>query len=203
MAVVQTTTDAMNRVRKLLVSALVVGVLGTVAALGVVGVFSATTQNAGNEISAGTVALTDNDGGSAMFSIVGASPGDSWTHCLKISYSGSLPADVHTYLKDASGPLADYLNLRIIQGTQASPTFPACTGFTPDATGTVFEGPLASPVPGSFAFGLPVVPAGQTAWELGSSLVFQFELTLDAATPDTLQASSTGTVTAVWEAHDR
>jgi hypothetical protein len=39
MAVFQTTTDAMNRGRKLLVSALVVGVLGTVAALGVVGGF--------------------------------------------------------------------------------------------------------------------------------------------------------------------
>ena len=59
----------MKRRHKLLASALVVGVLGTVAAGGVFGLFSATTQNAGNEISTGIVALSDNDNGSAMFNI--------------------------------------------------------------------------------------------------------------------------------------
>jgi len=49
----------MRKRNKLLLSALVIGALGSVAALGVFGVFSATTQNAGNEISTGTVALTD------------------------------------------------------------------------------------------------------------------------------------------------
>ena len=81
----------MKRRHKLLASALVVGVLGTVAAGGVFGLFSATTQNAGNEISTGSVALSDNDNGSAMFNITNAKPGDSWTRCIKVTYAGSLP----------------------------------------------------------------------------------------------------------------
>jgi hypothetical protein len=195
----------MTRRNKLLASVLVVGVLGTVAAGGVFGVFSATTQNAGNEISTGTVSLSDNDGGSAMFNIANAKPGESWTRCIKVSYAGTLPADVHMYLKDATGPLATYLSLTIKQGSQAAATFPSCTGFTPDATngnGTVFQGPVQSPVPGSWDASLTLNPFGQTSWAPGTTQVYQFEMLLDPAAPDTVQGSSTGTMTAVWEARN-
>ena len=84
----------MSNSQKALASALVVGLLGGVVALGVFGLFSATTQNSGNEISAGTIAISDNDSGSAMFNITNAKPGDTWTRCIKVSYNGSLPADV-------------------------------------------------------------------------------------------------------------
>ncbi|MGE0507267.1 MAG: hypothetical protein AB7P38_17945, partial [Solirubrobacterales bacterium] len=57
----------MSKLQKILASTVVVGVLGSLDALGVFGAFSATTQNAGNEISAGTVDLSDNDAGTAMF----------------------------------------------------------------------------------------------------------------------------------------
>jgi hypothetical protein len=40
---------------KIATSALVVGALGSLLTLGVYGLFTATTQNAGNEISSGTV----------------------------------------------------------------------------------------------------------------------------------------------------
>jgi hypothetical protein len=193
----------MTHKQKLLTSFLVVGVLGGVAALGVLGLFSATTQNTGNEVTSGTVALSDNDSGAAMFNIHGAKPGDSWTRCIKVTYHGSLPADVRVYLQDAAGPLAAYLDLKITQGGQASPVFPGCTGFTPDSTGTIFEGPIDSPVPGSWDFGLPITPAGQTSWHPGDSLVFEMEMTLNPNTPDTLQASSTGTMTSVWESRNQ
>ena len=190
----------MTRTRKLLISALVVGTLGSVAALGVFGAFSATTQNAGNEIVTGNVVLTDNDAGQALFNIQGAAPGDSWTRCIKVSYNGTLPASVHLYQLNSSGPLATYLDLSMAQGTQSSATFPDCTGFAPDATGTIFSGPAYGPS-GSYDFGLPVVPAGQTVWEPGDSLVFKMILTLDPAAPNTAQASSSGNQTIVWEAH--
>jgi hypothetical protein len=194
--------ETMSKSRKLLVSALVVGALGSVVSLGVFGLFSATTQNAGNEISTGTVALSDNDSGSALFNITNASPGDSWARCIKVTYNGSLPADVHLYLQGTTGTLANYLDLTMTQGTQTGATFPDCTGFTPDATGTVFTGPVYSPVPGSWDLGLPVVPAGQSSWQSGSSLVFKLEMVLDPDTPDTVQNASLGNSTVVWEARD-
>ena len=189
--------------RRILTSILVVGVLGSVAALGIFGLFSATTQNSGNELTAGTVAISDNDGGAAMFNVRGARPNDSWTRCIKVTYTGSLPADVKLYTRDVIGPLAEYLNLQIIQGQQANPVFPGCTGFTADATGTLFDGPIGSPTPGNWDSGLPVVPSGHTSWQTGDTLVFKMTMTLDPATPDTLQASSTGTLTSVWESRNQ
>src|SRR6478672_4209335 len=110
--------------KKVLSSALVVAALGSITALGVFGLFSATTQNSGNEISSGSVALSDNDAGSAQFNLTGAKPGDTWTRCIKVTYSGSLPADVHRYVSGGAGPLAPYLHLTQSQGTQAGAVFP-------------------------------------------------------------------------------
>jgi camelysin-like metallo-endopeptidase len=192
----------MRKSQKLLLSTVVVGVLGSVVALGVFGLFSATTQNSGNEISSGTVVLGDNDAGSSLFNITGAKPGDNWTRCIKVTYNGSLPAQVHLYLQNTTGPLANYLNLTMTQGSQASPTFPNCNGFTPDATGVIFSGPIYSPASGNWEMGLPVTPAGSAAWKTGDSLAFKFSITLDPATPDTLQNASLGTSTIVWEARN-
>jgi hypothetical protein len=185
---------------KILLSTMVVGALGSLAALGIFGFFTATTQNAGNEISTGTVALSDNDAGTALFNVTGAKPGDSWTRCIKVSYNGSLPADVHLYLANVTGPLSQHLNLTITQGTQPASTFPSCTGFTPDARGVIFTGPAATTAAGSWDFGLPVAPAGETQWHPGDTLVFKLDLALDPATPDTSQGSTTGSQTIVWEA---
>ena len=202
-------TSGLKRRHKLLASALVVGVLGTVAAGGVFGVFSATTQNAGNEISTGVVALSDNDNGSAMFNVSNAKPGDVWTRCIKVTYGGSLPADVHMYLKDGIGPLGRHLSMRMRQGTQATSTFPSCAGFTPDGsaggTGITFAGPVATDPPsppGTFDLGLPLLPFGQGSWTAGTSQVYEFEMTLAANTPDAMQGSSTGSMTVVWEARN-
>jgi hypothetical protein len=192
----------MKRRNKLLASVLVVGVLGTVAAGGVFGLFGATTQNAGNEISTGTVTLSDNDNGSAMFNITNAKPGDSWTRCIKVTYHGSLPADVHMYNQNGTSPLGAHLQVTLTQGTQADAVFPDCTGFTPDATGALFTGPMLTGRPPSFEAGLPVVPAGETAWQPGASLVFKLDVTLDPAAPDAAQGSATGSMTTVWEARN-
>jgi hypothetical protein len=192
----------MSKTRKVLISAVVVGVMGSIVALGVFGLFSATTQNSGNEISTGSVLLGDNDSGSSLFNVTNAHPGDTWTRCIKVTYNGSLAADVHLYLQNTSGPLAPYVNLTMTQGTQASPTFPGCTGFSPDATGVIFTGPVYSPVQGSWDLGLPVVPAGSVTWNSGTSLVFKFTATLDPLTPDSQQNSSIGTSTIVWEARN-
>jgi hypothetical protein len=192
----------MRKSQKMLLSILVVGAMGSLVALGVFGLFSATTQNSGNEISSGTVVLGDNDAGSSLFNVIGAKPGESWTRCIKVTYNGSLSAQVHLYMQNTTGSLAKYLNLVMTQGAQTSSTFPSCTGFTPDATGVIFSGPAYSPVSGSWELGLPVTPAGKGAWSPGESLVFKFVMTLDPETPDTQQSASLGTSTIVWEARN-
>jgi len=195
----------MNKSQKLLASALVVGVLGSVVALGVFGLFSATTQNSGNEISSGTVAISDNDAGSAMFNITNAKPGDSWTRCIKVLYNGSLPADVKLYEVGGGGPLSPYLKLKLEQGTQSEATFPSCTGFSPDATngsGTLYEGPGFGSIGSSWETGAPVVPFGKTAWNPGETLVFRATLTLNSEAPEIAMGNTTGSFTIVAEARN-
>jgi hypothetical protein len=195
----------MKRSQKVLTSVIVVGVLGSVVALGVFGLFSATTQNSGNEISSGTIAISDNDAGSAMFNITNAKPGDSWNRCIKVLYTGSLPADVKLYELGGGGPLSPYLKLKLEQGSQSEATFPSCAGFTPDATngtGTLFEGPGFGSIGNSYDTGAPVVPFGKTVWSPGEALVFRATLTLNAEAPEIAQGNTTGEFTIVAEARN-
>lgn len=195
----------MSKSKQLLASALVVGVLGSVVALGVFGLFSATTQNSGNEISSGTIAISDNDAGSAMFNITNAKPGDSWTRCIKVIYSGSLPADVKLYEVGGGGPLSPYLKLKLEQGSQEEATFPSCTGFTPDATngtGTIYLGPGFGSIGSTWETGAPVVPFGKALWSPGETLVFRATLTLDPEAPQLAQGNTTGAFTIVAEARN-
>lgn len=197
----------MRAPRKLLASVLVVGTLGSVSALGVFGAFSATTQNAGNEISTGTVALGDNDGGQAAFQITGAKPGDTWTRCIKVTYTGSLPADVTNYLSSTIGPLSPYLSLKLERGTQTTGAFPDCGNFVAAPTApTVFDGPFTSttpPLPRDPSTALTEAPVGKTYWETGDSLTLRMTLSLSSTLPDTVQGASTGNATVIWNATNR
>ena len=85
--------------------------------------FSHTTSTPANNWTAGTVALSDNDSGVALWTVTGLKPGDSGTRCIKVTYTGSLAADVKLYVSAlAATPggksgLAPYLALRITEGT--------------------------------------------------------------------------------------
>ena len=72
-----------DKSRKFLLSALVVAVLGSVAAFGVFAAFSQTTVNSGNSFAAGTVTIGDNDAGSALYNVSNRKPGDSVTSCIR------------------------------------------------------------------------------------------------------------------------
>jgi hypothetical protein len=195
----------MKKRTKIALSALFVGVLGSFAALGVYGAFTATTQSAGNEITSGTVEFTDNDSGSALYNATGMRPGESLSRCIKTTYAGSLPALVHLYSPSTAGPLAQYIELTITQGTQPTSTFPSCTGFAPDATGVIFTGTLQSfeQTRNSYAVGVATVPVGKSSWSTGEALVYRFQATLQATAPDSSQGWSSGVHSFVWEAHSQ
>jgi hypothetical protein len=191
---------------KVLSSVLVVGVLAGATTFGVFGAFSATTQNAGNEISTGTVGFTDNDAGAALYNVTNSKPGAMVSRCIKATYTGTLPSTVRLRTSTTTpGPLAQYIDVTITQGTSTSTTFPDCTGFTPAATGSsIYTGTLAAFESSRTTYenGIATAPAGQTTWATGASVVYKIDATLQTTTPESGQGSSSGVHDFVWEARN-
>jgi hypothetical protein len=191
---------------KVLLTALCVGALGSLAAMGVFGAFSATTSNAGNTITAGTVSIADNDAGAAMYSLAAAKPGDSVSKCIKVTYTGSIDADVRIYTTSTIGSLGQYVDLTITPGTQTTSTFPSCTGFTADSGGAIYTGTLQNfgSAKNSYANGVVDNP-GTTAtkWVANDSVVYQVTATLQSSAPDAAQGLTTGSHTFTWEARNQ
>jgi hypothetical protein len=190
---------------KVLLTALCVGALGSLAAMGVFGAFSATTTNAGNTVTAGSVAIADNDAGAAMYSITNAKPGESVSKCIKVTYTGSLDADVHIYTTSTIGALGQYVDLTITPGTQTTPTFPSCTGFTADSSGALYTGTLANfaTTKNSYANGVVDFPGTGTKWATNESVIYQVTATLQSSAPEAAQGATTGAHTFTWEARNQ
>src|SRR5262245_48900012 len=87
--------------------------------------FSATTSNPTNNWAAGTVALTDDDSNTAMFTLASAGnlkPGSTGSKCIVVTSNGSLPSAVKLYgtAPATTKNLSDYLTLTVDEGTAAS-----------------------------------------------------------------------------------
>ena len=65
----------MGTTRKLLLSCLVLGVVGAAAGFSTFSAFSGTTTNSGNTFATGTVTISDNDAGGALYNVPNALPG--------------------------------------------------------------------------------------------------------------------------------
>jgi len=170
----------MSKTRKMLVTLLVVGVVGTLAGLGTFSAFSSTTSNTGNSFDAGTVYISDNDGGSVLYSVTGAKPGTTVTKCIKVTYTGTLDADVHLYTTSTINAVGQYIDLSIDRGhTTGSDTFPNCTTFVSD--GNVFSGTLGgfATAKNSYANGIAAFPGAATKWVQNDSVVYRFTLTME------------------------
>lgn len=163
--------------------------------------FSATTSNPTNNWSAGTVALSDDDSNTAMFTASGLKPGSTGTKCIAVTSTGTLPSAVKLYGTSYSGTnvLSQNINLTVVQGTGGG--FASCTGFTPLGTGaTVYSGTLAGFASAATNFGSGLgtwAPTG-TGSETRS---FQFTYTVDPATPNTAQGG-TAAIGFTWEAQN-
>jgi predicted ribosomally synthesized peptide with SipW-like signal peptide len=197
----------MSNRSKVLRTLLVLGIVACIAGAGVFSAFSSKTENTGNVITAGTVELESNGGASPLYAITGAKPGDTKTSCIKVTYKGSLPATVKLFTPTTPfGALAPYVNLKVEAGTQATSTFPNCTGFTPATSGaTIYEGTLSAFATehGSYATGITTNPAGATKWETESSVVYQFTATLSSTAPEAAQGKTTGEHAFRWEAQNQ
>lgn len=192
----------MKSKEKLLITVLVLGILGAIGGYGVFAAFSATTSNTGNQISAGTVDIEDNDAGATLYSVDNAKPGPAVEKCIKVTYTGSLDSDVKLYTPSTLSSLAPMLDLEIMPGTQASATFPNCTGFVPGSA-AVYTGTLAAFAGqhSSYATGLLHFPAGQTRWATNDAVVYRVRIAVQDT--DAAQGLSTGLHELTWEARNQ
>lgn len=101
--------------------------------------FSAGTSAAGNTITTGSVSL-ENNRGTAMFNVSGASPGTSYRQCVEVTYTGSAAATGEVRLYGSSSgasTLSPYLDLVVQRGSPGS-TCPSATG-TPASPTTIVD----------------------------------------------------------------
>lgn len=194
-----------RRRRRIALSLIVLAGVASATALGIYGLFTATAQNSGNELSSGTVSFTDNDAGAALFNVSDLRPGDSVSRCIKTTYTGSLTAGARLYAAGTPGPLAQYTDLVITQGTQSTTAFPGCVGFAADARGAVFTGTLQSleQTRTGFANGLVVGPPVTGTWSTNTALVYRVQATLQTNAPDSAQGATSGVHSFVWEARNQ
>ena len=184
--------------RKLLASLTLIGLVGIAAGSATFGAFTSATAASGQRFAAGTVLISDNDLGAAMLDLSGALPGSSDTSCIKVTYSGSLDAEVHLY-GTVSGALAPYLNLTVTRGSDSS-AFGTCGSFVADPGGGVlYNGPLSG-FPANWGSGIVDNLAGTPeVWQTSEPHAYRFVVTLaDNASAQGESASAAFT----WEAQN-
>jgi hypothetical protein len=191
---------------------LIVGVLLLGLGAGVGGswaAFRATAVNSGNAVAAGTLSLTDNDGGaSSMFSLTGLKGYDTATRCIKVTNSGTLAARVRMYGTTTGTGLDPYLSVVVTRGSYSSdPGFSSCTNFVPDATnyvsgrgnGVIYAGTLQD-FPDDYASGIDDPTSSATEdWVPGETHVYKVEITV---ADDDSAASKNATQAFTWEARN-
>ncbi|MBI3649325.1 MAG: hypothetical protein HY240_11355 [Actinobacteria bacterium] len=197
----------MTRARKVLMTIFLIGIVGLIAGAATFSAFSSTTSNTGNTYAAGTVYLADDDAGSAMYTVTDQKPGDVVTRCIRVTYTGTLAADVSLYTTSSVNALANYVDLKIEKGSMpGTTTFPNCTSFSSESVlynSTL--GAFASSVTG-YGSGLSAYPGAQTQWGNGDSVVYKFTLTLqdnNNANGGSGGALTTGSHSFTWEARNQ
>jgi hypothetical protein len=172
--------------------------LGLVSCVGVgwhasYSAFARTAGNSGNGWSTGTVSLTDDMAGVAVFhNLAGLLPGSFGSTCILVTYTGNVATTVELYTRNYAGTIGPYLNLTVQSGTGTScATFGAAT--------TLFSGTLQAlrTSATSFATGLPATGAWAPATS-GTAKPYKFSYTL---ADDNVAQSATASLDLVWEAH--
>ena len=164
--------------------------------------FSATTDNPASNWSAGSVALSDDDSNTALFSATNLKPGSTGTKCIAVSSTGSLPASVKLYGTSPATTLAlsSYLDLVVDEGTGGTfagsgPT--SCTGFT--SASNAYTGTLAA-----FGTGKTNFASGVGTWAPAAGAqtrTYRFTYTVNGSVPNSAQGG-TAAIGFTWEAQN-
>jgi hypothetical protein len=158
--------------------------------------FSAQTANESNVFSAGTVALSDNDSDSAMFSLSEMAPGDSSVGCIEVTYEGSLDPEVRLFGSATAGDgLEAYLDLTVERGDGTCASFGSTTAVWTNATDGDF---------GAFLGAATDYASGEDNWQPtgggpDDTVPYRFTVALQ---DDNDAQGKTVTVTFTWEAQN-
>lgn len=164
-------------------------------------VFTASVDNSGNYFNGGTVTLGDNDAEAAMFQVDAMDPGQSYTSCIDVEYTGSItsPSAVKVYSGPApseSGSLGDHIHLTVERGTSDSTGFGDCTNFAAEAT------PLSAVVLSDFYGTYLGYASGVGTWTPATTpetRTYRITAELLESVPDTQEGATISGVTFVWE----
>ena len=189
-----------KRTRKMLLSLMVVGVIGSVAGWGVYAAFTATTTNTGNTITAGTVNIAQHAGSTTLYSASNQGPGASTVGCIRVTYTGSLASSVKLYTSAVANGTAFNLQVERGSGLSSPDNTMNCTGFT--SSSTAYNGNLGS-LGTTYAAGVDG-KAGGSAWATSDAVDYRFTITVnDDPTPGAhTSALSSNAHTFTWEARN-
>ena len=155
--------------------------------------FTADTKSVGNNWATGSLTLTDDDNGSAMFTVANIVPGQSGSNCIKVTASPTVPSTVKVYAHNLQADgLEDYVVIDVQKGTGGG--FGTCDGFVEDSGDAQLPAMSladAYAAMNSYATGiLPwVVPAGTSSRVYKINWVFDVSA-LSEAEVDLLQGQS-------------
>ena len=190
-------------------AAVALAVLATAGGTATWAAFTGTTANAGNSVTSGTVALSDNDSDTAIFSLSGMTAASTDTGCIKLTYGGSLASQVRLYGTTTGTGLDPYLSVTVTRGTftPSDPAFDSCTNFSADSTtyitgqapGVIYAGTLQD-FPDTYAAGI-VDPTSGTpeSWTTSESHVYKVQV---AVGDEDGAEGKNATQTFTWEARN-
>ncbi len=157
--------------------------------------FTAQTTNGVNTFAAGSIALTDDDSASAMFTMSGMYPGNIQTKCITVTYTSSVndPSNIRLYASQTVAPLSPYLNVVIEDGSISSGGgFPGCGTFTVNAS--LFTGTLQTLISTNTSFA-----TGLGSWNPATTGTRSYRVTVTLADNNAAQGLSAN-ATLTWEA---
>ncbi|MBA8792472.1 hypothetical protein FHX74_000066 [Friedmanniella endophytica] len=166
--------------------------------------YSATTVNPTSNWTSGTVALSDDDANTALFTASNLKPGATGSQCITVTSTGSLASTVKLYGTNyaTTNDLASQISLTVVQGSGGS--FGNCTNFTASTTNpTLYSGSLAGFGTGataktSFATGIgDWAPTGTGS----ESRTFKISYSLASNAPNSSQGG-TAALGFTWEAQN-
>ena len=159
-------------------------------------VFAATTENAGNAFTAGSVTISDNDTGTAMFNLTNMKPNDNAVGCIEVTYSGTLNPQVRAYGASTAGDgLEDYLDLTIERGDGTCAAFGTPTAVWTNGT----DGDLGIFLGAATNYATGVDTWQPTGGAPDDTVPYRFTVDLQ---DNTLAQGKTVTVTFTWEAQN-
>jgi hypothetical protein len=167
--------------------------------------FSATTDNTNDAWATGSLALTNNGGGTtysgttaALFTENNLKPGDTGSKCITVQSGGTLAGSLKLYRGAVSGTnsaaLAAVLDVTVDAVTVAASTNVQanCTGYTGGSSGAVYNGTLNA-MPSTYA------AASGTAVAAGTQrVVYRIGWTINSGATNSVQSSS-AQANLIWE----